>query len=162
MIIISIGDATCRPIPSASNMVLSQTAVYALRAALCLAEREPHERLRVDDIAAELGVPRNYLSKILHVLARDGVLQSSRGPGGGFALARPASELTLDEIVQRFDGFPAESGCLLGRAECSEADPCAAHEEWKHVARAVRDFFRDTSLADFSRNRTLSEAISPG
>ena len=143
-------------------MVLSQTAVYALRATLCLAEREPHERLRVDDIAAELGVPRNYLSKILHVLARDGVLSSSRGPGGGFTLARPASELKLEEIVQRFDGFPSESGCLLGRTECSEEDPCAAHDQWKHVAAAVRDFFRDTSLADFSRSHSLSRATAPG
>ncbi|HSH75920.1 MAG TPA: Rrf2 family transcriptional regulator, partial [Longimicrobiales bacterium] len=74
-------------------MILSQTAVYALKATLRLAEQEPGGRMRVDDIAAELDVPRNYLSKILHTLAREGLLSSSRGPGGGFELARPATEL---------------------------------------------------------------------
>jgi Rrf2 family iron-sulfur cluster assembly transcriptional regulator len=132
-------------------MVLSQTAVYALRAALHLAEQEASDRLRVDDIAEELGVPRNYLSKILHALARDGVLSSSRGPGGGFELARPADEVTLEEIVQRFDGFPSGSSCLLGRPQCSEDDPCAAHERWKEASHALRAFFHETTLADLAR-----------
>ena len=51
-------------------MILSQTAVYALKAVLFLAEAKGQELARVDDIAQALDVPRNYLSKILHVLAR--------------------------------------------------------------------------------------------
>lgn len=143
-------------------MILSQTAVYALKATLCLAEREPPRRMRVDDIAAELDVPRNYLSKILHTLAREGVLASSRGPGGGFELACPASELSLLDIVKRFDGLPEESGCLLGRAQCNEVDPCAAHHHWKGVAGAVHGFFRGTSIADLSRSRPKPKGWDPG
>lgn len=143
-------------------MILSQTAVYALQATLCLAEREPRQPMRVGDIATELGVPRNYLSKILHTLARDGVLASTRGPNGGFQLARPADELSLQEIVERFDGLPEESGCLLGRDQCSDHDPCAAHDRWKDTARAVLDFFRDTSIADLSKSGRRSKARDPG
>jgi Rrf2 family protein len=142
-------------------MILSQTAVYALRAALCLAERGPAERMSVDEIAVELDVPRNYLSKVLHTLARDGVLSSSRGPGGGFALARSAHELTLEDVVQPFDGLPEGSACLLGRPQCTDKDPCAAHDQWKGVARAVQAFFGETSLADLSRSKPMSKARMP-
>lgn len=131
-------------------MILSQTAVYALKATLCLAEASPERRLRVDDVASRLGVPRNYLSKIMHALARGGVLTSSRGPGGGFALARPAGEVRLSEVVEPFGGASLESGCLLGRPQCSDANPCAAHERWKSVAKSVKSFMEDTSIADLA------------
>jgi Rrf2 family protein len=143
-------------------MVLSQTAVYALKATLHLAEHDMSDLQRVDDISEELGVPRNYLSKILHTLAREGVLASTRGPGGGFQLARPATELTLEEIVRRFDGLPSESSCLLGRPECSDEDPCAAHARWVDVSHAVRRFFRDTTVADLARTGNPTNANAAG
>jgi Rrf2 family iron-sulfur cluster assembly transcriptional regulator len=136
-------------------VILSQTAVYALRATLCLASHGPSARIRVDDIAEQLSVPRNYLSKILHSLARGGVLTSSRGPGGGFQLARPARDLMLSEVVEQFDELPTESGCLLGRNACSEQDPCAAHHRWKNVSSVVDEFFRETSIGDLSFDRNL-------
>ena len=129
--------------------ILSQTAVYALRATLCLASHES-TRLRVDDIAAGLEVPRNYLSKILHVLGHAGVVTSSRGPGGGFQLSKPAPQIMLAEVVERFDQLPEASGCLLGRPECSDRDPCPAHEQWKDISRSVKEFFLKTSIADLS------------
>lgn len=141
-------------------LILSQTAVYALRATLCLASHGPSERVRVEDIAEQLEVPRNYLSKILHVLGRTGVLTSSRGPGGGFQLARPASELLLADIVEQFDQLGSEPSCLLGRPECSDYNPCSAHEQWRDVSRAVDEFFRRTSLADLTRDRAPSFSVS--
>lgn len=143
-------------------MILSQTAVYALRATLCLGESMSTGPVRVDDIAERLDVPRNYLSKILHALAKGGVLTSTRGPGGGFRLARPAGDLKLSEIVGQFDDLPGESGCLLGRGECSDDDPCAAHDHWKDVSSSVRTFFMETSLADLLRDRSLAEVHERG
>jgi Rrf2 family iron-sulfur cluster assembly transcriptional regulator len=133
-------------------VILSQTALYALRATLCLAAHEPSEPVRVDDIAQRLDVPRNYLSKVLHVLARSGVLVSSRGPGGGFQLARPASEVTLAAVVEQFDEVSDDPYCLLGRPQCSDQNPCSAHDEWRSVSLAVNRFFRQTSIADLSRD----------
>lgn len=138
-------------------MILSQTAIYALKATLCLAEAEAPGRLRVDDIAAQLDVPRNYLSKILHTLARHGVLLSTRGPHGGFQLARPAAELTLAHVLEPIDGLPEESGCLLGRPVCSDVNPCAAHDRWKAVSVALKKFLSETSVADLAR----SSAVAP-
>ena len=131
-------------------MILSQTAVYALRAVLHLAEVEGEEPLRVDDIAEALDVPRNYLSKILHVLAREGVLTSTRGPHGGFRLGRPPSQLRLAAVIGSFDEITTASDCLLGRARCSDANPCAAHARWKSASRQVRTFLDETTIEDLS------------
>ncbi len=134
-------------------MILSQTAVYALRAMLHLAERPNDHPVRVDDIASALDVPRNYLSKILHVLARRGLLRSARGPGGGFSLARSPGRTTLLEVAGHFDDMNRER-CLLGRPECKDDDPCPAHGQWKDVAAALHAFFRKTTIADLARRGT--------
>jgi len=76
-------------------MWLNSTAQSALRAVLHIAEHAGRGAVRVDDIAASLHCPRNYLSKTLHALTRAGVLRSTRGPRGGFQLAEPPERLTL-------------------------------------------------------------------
>lgn len=131
-------------------MILSRTAMYALRAMLHLAERPDDRPVRVDDIASALDVPRNYLSKILHVLARQGLLRSARGPRGGFRLARSPSRTTLLDVAGCFDDMDRER-CLLGRPECRDDDPCPAHDQWKNVAAELHAFFRNTTIADLVR-----------
>lgn len=127
--------------------MLSQTAEYALRAVLHLAEQAPDQPVPVGDIAQALDVPRNYLSKTLHQLARAGVVTSTFGPGGGFRLAAPAEAIPLARVVAPFD--PAgERHCLLGRARCADADPCPAHARWKGISAQIERFFAATTVAD--------------
>lgn len=134
-------------------MILSQTAVYALRAMLHLAERPDDQPVPVGEIASALDVPRNYLSKILHVLARRGLLRSARGPGGGFSLVLPPARTTLLEVAAHFDDMNRDR-CLLGRPECRDEDPCPAHGQWKDVAAALHAFFSNTTIADLARRPT--------
>jgi Rrf2 family protein len=128
--------------------MLSQTAEYALRALVLLAERPAGTSARVGELADALDIPQNYLSKTLHALSRTGIVSSSRGKGGGFALARPATEITLLDIVDPFDRLGSRPACLMGKGECSEADACAAHHTWKDVSVRVQAFFQQTTLAD--------------
>lgn len=132
-------------------MILSQTAVYALKAVLFLAESKECP-LRVDDISEALDVPRNYLSKILHVLAREGLLDSTRGPKGGFCLARLPSDVTLADVINEFDDTAGASGCLLGRERCSDQHPCAAHARWKDVSASVKAFLNGTTIEDLAES----------
>ena len=128
-------------------LTLPQTAEYALRAVYFIAEAPAGEPVRVGDIAAALDVPRNYLSKTLHQLVRAGVLQSTRGPLGGFQLATTPARLPLGDIVRPF--LPAEGrACVLGRPSCSDISPCAAHEMWKEASSRMRAFFDRTTVAD--------------
>lgn len=131
------------------NPVLSQTAEYALRTVLHLAARPQESGLaRVGELASTLGIPQNYLSKTLHLLAREGILTSTRGKHGGFRLARPADRITLLEVVGPFDRMEQRRQCLLGRPTCSDVTPCAAHERWRDTAEKVSSFFRETTVAD--------------
>lgn len=139
--------------------MLTQTAEYALRVVLHIAASDDDRPLRVDSVAESLRVPRNYLSKVMHALARSGVLNSMRGPTGGFTLARPASEITLAEVIDQFD--PIEDRCLLMRRTCSDADPCIAHFEWKHVALQMRAFFRETTVEDLVRGEAKTSSPHP-
>jgi Rrf2 family transcriptional regulator, iron-sulfur cluster assembly transcription factor len=132
--------------------VLSNTAQYALRAMIYLGQREEAGPIRVEEIADRLAVPRNYLSKILHALVREGVLRSLRGPRGGFSLARPAEAVSLFQVVAPFDDIEARRTCLLGRKECSDVNPCVIHEHWKATATQVASFFRETTLAEVAND----------
>lgn len=130
--------------------MLSQTAEYALRAVLTIA-MEPGGQLGAAQLAERLDVPRNYLSKTLHQLARSGVLESTRGKTGGFRLGRNPERITLLEVVQPFDDITGRRVCLLGKPVCSDHSACAAHLKWKAVSERNAEFFRDTTVADLTR-----------
>ncbi|MCA1789854.1 MAG: Rrf2 family transcriptional regulator, partial [Thioalkalivibrio sp.] len=127
---------------------LSGTAVYALRAMLYLATQEGEGPVSVESIGRNLGVPQNYLSKVLHALAKEGLLRSLRGPGGGYELASPASSMSLIDVIRPFDPVGSPPSCLLCRDECSEKKPCMVHGQWTAVAADVTAFFRDTTLLE--------------
>lgn len=128
-------------------MRLTRTTRYAIRAVVELARHEG-DRVAAETLSRQLELPENYLSKTLHVLAGEGVLDSSRGPGGGYRLAVPADELPLMRVVEAFETLDASRECVLGREECSEADPCPVHEDWKEVAGPVASFFRRTTVGE--------------
>lgn len=136
--------------PENGRPMLSQTAEYALRTAIYMAEHGDAEPYRVTVLAKALKIPQNYLSKTMHALARSGVLTSSRGKHGGFRLARPANEIPLLDVIRPFDQLEARRQCLLGRPSCSDATPCAAHARWKDLADRNTSFFRDTTLAEIT------------
>ncbi|HEX8275468.1 MAG TPA: Rrf2 family transcriptional regulator [Longimicrobiaceae bacterium] len=135
--------------------MLSQTAEHALRAVLYLAQRAPGESVAADAIADALGAPRNYLSKTLNALARQGIVSSMRGPTGGFRLAVGAERLTLEEVVRAFDEPRERGACLLGGRPCRDEHPCEAHFRWKAVARDVWEPLRRTTVADLLGRTTF-------
>ena len=128
-------------------MWLSSTAQHAIHAVLYLAEHSTDRPVRVDEIATALDCPRNYLSKTLHALTRAGVLQSERGPKGGFQLVDPPRKLSIARIIAPFEPV-AQRRCLFGRPECGGKHPCTAHQRWSGVATGVEDFFSGTTVAD--------------
>jgi Rrf2 family protein len=130
-------------------MTLSQTAEYALRAVLYVAEHGRESPVRVGQIARALRVPQNYLSKTLHQLGRAGILASTRGKQGGFQLVRAPDRIPVLDVVALFDpGIENRQRCLLGRPQCSDRTACPAHYRWRAVGEQLAAFFRDTMIAD--------------
>jgi Rrf2 family protein len=127
--------------------MLSKTSEYALRAVLHLA-RDTGDPVPAGEIAAALDVPANYLSKILHTLSRAGLVDSERGPGGGYRLARPADRISIGDVVGAVDPIAPEGRCLLGHQDCPGAHPCPAHDRWRRVSEPITAFFRDTMVSE--------------
>ncbi|HRP07329.1 MAG TPA: Rrf2 family transcriptional regulator [Gemmatimonadales bacterium] len=127
-------------------MWLNATAQMGLRAVVYLSGQNRELMIPVEEIAAAVDLPRNYLSKTLGALRRAGVLDASRGPRGGFRLARPASEITLGEVVAPFAPH-GDRRCLLGRDDCGKGEPCPAHEQWSEVAGMVEKYLAETTIA---------------
>jgi len=128
--------------------LLSRTQEYALRAAVFLGRSHEAGSRRTAELANETSIPRNYLSKILHQMARQGLIDSERGRSGGVRLARSPDRITLDEIIAPFRAATESRRCVLGRPECSDEFPCGAHDRWKDVAGPVEDFFQTTTIAE--------------
>jgi Rrf2 family protein len=127
--------------------LISKTAEYALRAVLFIARQSEQGPVRANELARVLGVPSNYLSKILHTLARAGLLTSGRGPRGGFQLAKTADEMLLADVLEALDPSLLRSDCLLGNPTCSDEEACAVHHRWRDLRDPICEFFRGTTVA---------------
>jgi len=119
---------------------------------LYVATKSQAERVMTREIAEVLRIPVHYLAKILEDLSRDGLLVSYKGVGGGFALGKPATKITLLNIVQVLDGSEFMENCALGFPGCSEEHPCPAHPAWKQVKKEIIDSILSQSIADLSPN----------
>ncbi|HEX6574818.1 MAG TPA: Rrf2 family transcriptional regulator [Gemmatimonadaceae bacterium] len=128
--------------------MITSTADYAIRAVLVLAAEENGRPLRADWIADATGAPRNYMAKTLNALVKAGVLNSSRGPQGGFALSMPPSVLTLARVIDCFAEPRKHVRCLLGNRPCDPERPCAAHKAWAEITETRRDPLTKTTIAD--------------
>ena len=132
---------------------LSQTTGYAILALSCLVEDQDRWVLS-RDIAATTGIPGPYLSRVLHALGRSGLIRAKRGYRGGFALARPASRISLLDVAVAVEGRDWKAPCLLGLTSCAQVRACPTHAFWtRELARIEREL-RKTTLAQvggFSR-----------
>src|SRR5262245_32442616 len=128
------------------SVMLSQTLEYALRAVAFLAQTGAEART-AQEIAEATRVPANYLAKVLGQLARAGVVSSQRGLGGGFALARPAGELSILEVADAVDPVQRIVRCPRNRPEHAKA-LCALHSRLDEALASIEDSFRSSSVAD--------------
>jgi len=129
-------------------MIYSRSAEYAIRALVRMADLEDGEYALVKDIAAESDIPQHFLSKILQDLARDGVLKSSKGPGGGFRLSGAAKNISMMQIVEAIDGAGRYDRCPAGCAECNDRAMCGFHDSWMPLRSRIVDYLQGTSVAD--------------
>jgi Rrf2 family protein len=125
---------------------ISAKTDYAVRALLSLAAREP-DLVKVDEIVSEQGLPRKFVEAILGELRRAALVRSRRGADGGYALARPAAEITLGAVIRAVDGPLAEIRGL--RAHETNYSGAAEHlpEVWVAVRAALRGVLDETTLA---------------
>ncbi|MDX9709137.1 MAG: Rrf2 family transcriptional regulator [Trichloromonas sp.] len=129
-------------------MGLTRKGEYAIRGMVYLARQEPGKLILVNEIAETVDVPQSFLAKIFQGLTRLGLVRSSRGAGGGFALARPASEISLREVIEAVEGPICANRCVIDASFCGRGGNCTVHPVWHRVQDQVRSILDDVSLAE--------------
>ncbi len=136
--------------------MLSKKAKYAIKALLALAGRKDEEPVRIADLASEEQIPAKFLELILLDLRNQGILQSRKGKGGGYLLARDPGDISLGQIVRMFDGPLAPVPCAsqtgyVRCADCLNEDVCGVRLAMKEVRDATAKILDGTSIASLRR-----------
>jgi Rrf2 family protein len=133
------------------STMLSITAEHAVRALGEMAAKRDGESILGRDLAVTAGIPPNYLAKILWTLGNAGLIDATRGSGGGYRLRRAPSEIRLREIVDLFDRQALRTSCFLSSEKPCDPDcPCAVHQEWDRVRSAYLGFLDSTTIAQIA------------
>ena len=138
--------------------MLSNSCRYGIRAVIYLAS-QPHAATKtgIKQISADLGLPTPFLAKILQELAHKGILLSTKGPRGGFGLAKPSNQITMLEIVEAVAGTAFTNGCVLGFMECTVATPCAMHDQWSGIRERIIGALGNQDLGEMARRMRKPE-----
>lgn len=131
-------------------MILSKSCIYAIQAAIFVASEGKKEYVPINIIAERLNISFHFLTKVLQDFTRSGLMTSYRGPRGGVALARPADEITLHNLVEAIDGTDIFTQCMLGLPGCGAAEPCPTHEQWVEVRQKFTTLAQHLTLKDMA------------
>ena len=135
-------------------MNLNKSTLYALYAAIELAEADDGDPVNTGGIARRYGVPEGVLAKVLQQLVRSGLAVGTRGVGGGYRLRRPAAEITVLDIMEALEPSRSPGECLLDRpTECPRSPACPLQRLLDEVDEVARATFASTSLATLAQSR---------
>ncbi len=143
--------------------MLSITAEHAVRALSEMAAKPEGELVLGKDLAASTGVPPNYLAKILWTLGNAGIIDATRGSGGGYRLRRRPSEICLREVVDLFDRHVWRESCFLGcEQRAGQCKPCAIHAAWEKVRAEYMQFLESTTIKQIAELQSGRSISAPG
>ncbi len=140
-------------------MIYSKPCEYAIRALAHLARFPGDRAARGKEIARAEGLPAPILGKVLQELVRKGLLESRRGPGGGFRLARHPQLITLRDVVAAIDGLDQFVECAVGLERCSDESPCPLHDTWKSLRTQMMNYLETTTLAEMAAAVTRKKEL---
>jgi FeS assembly SUF system regulator len=132
-------------------MRLTHLADYAVVLMTAAARRDAGARLSATELAGETGVPLPTAQKLMGQLASAGLLSSVRGAGGGFAMARPVTEISLADIVEAVEGPIAMTLCSGGSTDCALDKHCRVKPHMGIVGAKVRGALGAVSLQELAR-----------
>lgn len=140
--------------------MLTKKGKYGLKALVDLARLDPGETAFITEIATRNNIPKKFLDTILLELRNAGILRSKKGPGGGYSLSRPASEIKIGQVVRTLDGPLAPIRCASRTAyevcdDCNDPETCEVRRSMTTVRDAIADILDTMTLEDFCRGGML-------
>jgi Rrf2 family protein len=129
--------------------MLSLTCKASIKAVVFLGSRlRSGERSSLKDVAAYTGENEHTVGKLLQRLVKAGIIQSAKGPKGGFFLTAKQAEQRVIRIVEAIDGAEVFTQCGLGMSKCSDVHPCPLHDDYKLIREGFRDLCRRRKVRD--------------
>ncbi len=128
-------------------MRLTTKGRYAVTAMLDLALHEDQGPITLADISARQAVSVSYLEQLFAKLRRNKLVESVRGPGGGYRLAGGPANISVAQIVEAVNDSMDATRCL-GKGDCQQGEICLTHHLWTDLSARLRDFLGDITLAD--------------
>lgn len=128
-------------------MRLTTKGRYAVTAMLDLALHEDQGPITLADISARQGVSVSYLEQLFAKLRRCKLVESVRGPGGGYRLAGGPANISVAQIVEAVNDSMDATRCL-GKGDCQQGEICLTHHLWTDLSARLRDFLGEITLAD--------------
>jgi Rrf2 family protein len=142
--------------------MLSSTCRYGIRAVIYIASKDQNKGMTgIKQISKDLGLPSPFLSKILQQLAKQKVLNSAKGPHGGFSLVKDPKKITLFDIIKAIDGDEIFTDCVMHNGSCETIErkkiPCTLHEDYGKVRGDMINLFQSRTIYDL-----VQKATGPG
>ena len=130
--------------------MISKTGLHALKALSVLSLLPKGEFVGAAAIAKEIGAPPNYLGKLLQTLIIEGLVESQKGKGGGFRMAKDPSKTSLYDVIEPIEQVSRWTGCFLGRKRCSANSACSMHVKWEKTRETYLNFLKTTHLSEIA------------
>ena len=137
--------------------MLSNTCKTAIKAVVYLCSKyETQENASIKEIAESINVNEHTIGKILQTLVKQNIVNSMKGPSGGFFISKQQQKQSIINIVEAVDGKQVFKSCGLGLSKCSASHPCPIHNEYKEARDIVENLCRQKKVVD------LCEPVNKG
>lgn len=139
------------------EIALNSRSDYAVRAMIYVARLGEGERGKARHISAAMEIPRKFIAQIMAQLVSASLLVARAGPHGGYALGRPANEISLLEIIEVAEGTTPDR-CVLKGGPCDWEETCPLHVTWHRAKHAFRGALEQAFLSDIAATDRAIEA----
>jgi len=139
-------------------MRLTTKGRYAVTAMLDLSINYDNGPITLSDISKRQGISLSYLEQLFSKLRKNGLVDSARGPGGGYRLSRDAGEIAVGEIITAVDEKIDATNCG-GKGDCLNGGPCLTHELWCDLSKQIRDFLNGITLGQLVIDREKAASM---
>jgi len=142
-------------------MRISTKIRYGARAMLELASHYGEGPIDLREIATRENISLKYLEQVMTPLKTGGLVKSVRGSKGGYSLAKPPSNICLNDVVEILDGHIQLIECLTNPEECQKTSSCVTREIWREASEAIMKIFRSVTLEEMVNRKREKEGKTP-
>lgn len=134
--------------------MFSKACEYGIKASVYIIDSSlKNQKVSMKEVAKAIDSPEAYTSKILQQLSRSNIIQSEKGPTGGFSIEKDKIEqINLSSVVNAIDGDSIYKECGLGFHECNDNKPCVIHHQYKSIRNNLKTMLENTLLVDLSED----------